>query len=90
MFANGNLIGTSEKAKLQWPLFKVDINQKFNILVYTAPATIKVEIIKSGIFNTIIDVIYLPVPGINAKSITSTEPRYNSSLFYYNRHLITH
>ena len=66
------MIGVSEKAKLQWPLFKVDINHRFNILVYTAPAAIKVEIIKSGLFNTLIDVVYLPVPGINAKSITST------------------
>jgi len=71
IYANGNLIGTSEKAKLLWPLYKAEIHQKFNILVYTAPATIKIELIKSGIFNTIIDTIYLPVPGINAKSITS-------------------
>lgn len=76
LYANNNLIGTSDKVKLQWPSFKVNFNHKFNILVYTAPATIKVEIIKSALFNTLIDTIYLPVPGMNAKSITSSERRY--------------
>jgi len=69
---------------MQWPAFRVPIMQKFNIMVFTAPATLKVEVIKSGFINQIVDTIYLPVPGINAKSITSTEKKYAASSFASN------
>jgi regulator of replication initiation timing len=84
VFANNYEVGRSEKVKLQWPSYKVNFQQKFSILVYTAPATLKVEIVKSGFINTVIDTIYLAVPGLNAKSITSSEKRYSSTPFYSN------
>jgi hypothetical protein len=53
-------------------------------MLYTAPATLKVEVIKSGLINQVIDIIYIPVPGINAKSLTSSEKRYASTSFALN------
>ena len=41
-------------------------------MVYTAPATLQVEIIKSGIINQIVDTIYLAVPGVHANALTSS------------------
>ena len=66
---------------MQWPTFKVPIFQKFTVMVYTAPATLKVDIIKSGYINQVIDTIYLSVPGVNAKTLTSAEKRYAASSF---------
>lgn len=53
-------------------------------MVYTAPATLKVEVIKSGFINQVIDTIYLAIPGINAKSLTSSEKRYAATSFALN------
>ena len=72
IYANDFEVGRSQKFKLQWPTFKVPIYQKFTIMLYTAPATLKVEVIKSGFINQVVDTIYLPVPGVNAKSLTSS------------------
>jgi hypothetical protein len=84
VYANNYEVGQSEKAELQWPSFRVNFQQKFNILVYTAPATLRVEVVKSGFVNTVIDTIYLSVPGLNAKSLTSSEKRYSSTPFASN------
>lgn len=53
-------------------------------MVYTAPATIKVEVVKSGLINQVIDTIYLAVPGLNAKSLTSSEKRFAATSFCLN------
>jgi hypothetical protein len=53
-------------------------------MVYSAPATLKVEVIKSGFINTIIDTIYLGVPGVYANSLTSSEKRYAATSFAQN------
>lgn len=44
----------------------------------------KVEVIKSGYINQVIDTIYLSVPGVNAKTLTSAEKRYAASSFAMN------
>lgn len=41
IFANNYEVGRSEKVHLQWPSFRVNFQQKFSILLYTAPATLK-------------------------------------------------
>ena len=53
-------------------------------MLYTAPATLKVEVVKSGFINQVIDTIYIPIPGVNAKSLTSSEKRYASTSFALN------
>ena len=50
-------------------------------MVYTAPATLKVEVIKSGIINQVIDTIYLAVPGVHANTLTSSEKIYGATTF---------
>lgn len=53
-------------------------------MVYTAPASLKVEVIKSGFINEVIDTIFIGVPGVNAKSLTSSEKRYAATSFSLN------
>ena len=53
-------------------------------MVYTAPATLKVEIIKSGVINQVIDTIHLGVPGVHANALTSSEKKYGATSFSLN------
>ena len=53
-------------------------------MVYTAPATLKVEIIKGAFINQVVDVIYLAVPGVKANSLTASEKRYAATNFAVN------
>jgi hypothetical protein len=77
-------VGRSEKVKLQWPSFKVPFQQKFSILLYTAPAALRVDVFKAGFVDTVIDSLYLSVPGLNARSIISSEKRYSATMFASN------
>ena len=52
--------------------------------MYSAPSSIQVEILKSGIINKTIDIISLALPGINAKTITASEQRYAGAVFALN------
>jgi hypothetical protein len=72
IYANNYEVGRSEKVKLQWPSFKVPFQQKFSILLYTAPATLRVDVVKAGFVDTVIDSVFLSVPGLNARSIVSS------------------
>ena len=54
--------------------------------VYSAPSSIQVEIIKVGVINKVIDTINLALPGINSKTITSSERRFASANFALNGH----
>ena len=69
---NGYEVAKSEKIHLVWPSFRVPINSKFNVTVYSAPSSIQVEIIKVGLINRTIDTISLTLPGINSKTITAS------------------
>ena len=62
----------SQKVSLQWPSFRVPINEKFNVTVYSAPSSIQVEIVKVGIINKVVDIISLSLPGVNSKTITAS------------------
>lgn len=42
IYINGYEVAKSEKMNLQWPTFKVNFNQKFNITVYSSPSSIQV------------------------------------------------
>lgn len=74
----------SEKINMQWPSFKVPFNQKYSVVVYSGPSKIQVEIIKSGLIDSIVDTINLTIPGINSKTITSSEQRYAAAQFSSN------
>jgi hypothetical protein len=69
---------------LQWPSFRVPLFQKLSIMVYTAPATLKVEVVKNGFIDQVVDVIYLAVPGVKAKTLTSSEKKYAATMFSQN------
>ena len=84
IYINGYEVAKSEKVHLNWPSFKVLINQKFNVTVYSAPSSIQIEVIKVGIINQTIDIISLALPGVNSKTITSSEQRYAGALFSLN------
>lgn len=53
-------------------------------MVFTAPSSIKVEIIKSGFINQVIDTINLSLPGNNAKTLTSAEQKFAGATFASN------
>ena len=72
IYINGNEVAKSQKVHLQWPSYRVPINEKFNVTVYSAPSSIQVEIIKVGIINKIVDTINLNLPGVNSKTITAS------------------
>ena len=74
----------SDKMKLNWPSYKVTFNQKFSVIVYSAPSNIQVEIVKSSFINKTIDTISLSIPGINSKTVTSAEQRFANANFAFN------
>ena len=69
---------------MKWPWFKVNFNQIFNIIVYSAPSSIQVEIVKAGVINQTIDMVSLTLPGIHSKTITSSEKRFAGAYFALN------
>ena len=85
MYANGNEIGRSEKIRLQWPTFRVSLNHKFTVMVYSSPATLRVDILRCGFIDSLIDTVHVSVPGENARSITSSEKRYGQTYFTDNK-----
>ena len=42
IYINGNEVVKSDKMKIQWPSYKVTFNQKFSVIVYSAPSNIQV------------------------------------------------
>ena len=54
-------------------------------MVYTSPATLKVEVTKCGIIDTVVDTVYVSVPGMQARSLTASEKRYGHTYFSSHR-----
>ena len=84
IYINGYQVAKSGKVNLQWPSFKVTFNQIFNIIVYSAPSSVQVEIVKSGVINQTIDMVSLTLPGIHSKTITSSQKRFAGAYFALN------
>ncbi len=72
VFINDNEVAKTSKFPLQWPSFKVPVQEQISITVYSAPYHVAVQVIKSGFINQVIDTVTITLPGANSKTITSS------------------
>ena len=81
---NDNEVSKTSKLRMNWPHFTLPIYEKFSMFLFTMPSSIKLEVVRNGIIETVIDSIGLKLPGEHAQTLTSAERRLISENFYEN------
>ena len=74
IYVNGIYVTESPKYTLIWPNFELDINNLFNLNVYTRPTKIEFEIYLGSSSYTKISRFEVEAPGIFMNTVTSTAP----------------
>jgi hypothetical protein len=62
-------VAETDKKKINWPSFEVDIQDQFSMHVFTLPDSIQLELV---VADQVIDRINLVIPGGHVKTLTST------------------
>ena len=65
---DGEKVAQTQKRKIDWPSFEIDILDHFQLHMFTLPSKIELELVING---EEIDRINLIIPGGNVKTLTS-------------------
>jgi len=65
---DGKQVAATQKARIQWPNYEIDILDQFQIHVFTLPSKVHLEIV---VDDKLVDVINLVIPGSHVKTLTS-------------------
>lgn len=71
LVVNNSVVGKTSKLRMTWPHFSLPVYEKFSIFLFTMPSSIKLEIVRDGIFETVIDGVALKLPGEHAQTLTA-------------------
>jgi hypothetical protein len=64
ILVNGNYVTRTRKRWIQWPLYEVNFNEKFQLFVLSRPNSIRLQVVMGGMLwtKTIAD-FEIPIPG---------------------------
>ncbi|KRX04663.1 hypothetical protein PPERSA_04478 [Pseudocohnilembus persalinus] len=73
LLINNKIVAETKTQNLKWPYFEVAFMEKFQILLYSKPSSIKLQVYKTKfIGSTLIDTVELEIPGEKMKTQTSS------------------
>jgi hypothetical protein len=63
LIVNGEYVARTKKAFLTWPNYEIDVNEHFQLHLFTMPSSLQLELVMGTFKETLVDVLDVEVPG---------------------------